>query len=57
MEQLTEPLVSVVPLQVCAEPPVPSVRVTLLPESGLPKTVSWPDKVADCPSVAVVAPV
>ena len=57
MAQLAEPVASVVALQLWAEPPDPRVRVTGLSASGLPKTLSVPERVADAPLVAVVAPV
>ena len=46
MVQLAEPVTSVVPLQLWAEPPEPEVRVTGLPASGLPKAVSVPERVS-----------
>ena len=57
MAQLAEPVALVVPLQLWAEPPEPRVRVTGLSASGLPKALSVPERVADEPLVAVVAPV
>ena len=57
MEQLTEPFTSVVPLQLWAEPPEPSVRSSVMPGSGVPNAVRVPASVADWPSVADVVPV
>ena len=36
MTQLAEPAALVVPVQLCAADPVPRVKVTVLPGSGLP---------------------
>ena len=55
--QLADPAASVVPVQLCAEPPVPRVRVTVLPGRAIPKEVRTPAKVAGWALVAVVAPV
>ena len=59
--QLAAPDTSVVAVQVCAVPPVPSVNVTVFPDSGVPadglSVVSNPDNVTGCPFTAEVSPV
>ena len=60
--QETAPDELVVPLQLCAELPEPRVRVTVLPADGShpiagSSVVSTPERVAEEPLVAAVAPV
>ena len=59
--QLTFPLASVVPLQVCSVVPDPMVNVTTLVGSGVPvvgvSVVSVPERVVGWPFTAVVSPV
>ena len=45
------------PLQCCAELPVPTVKVTVWPGSGAPLPVSVADRVGVFPLVMVVLPV
>ena len=57
MVQEAAPDELVVAVQLCAVLPVPRVRTTLWPLSGVPLLVSVDDSVTDEPFVAVVAPV
>ena len=61
MVQLAFPLASVVPLQDCAEQPVPMVKVTTFVGSGVSDVgvlvVRVPDSVVGWPLTAVVGPV
>ena len=57
MEHEATPDEFVVAVQLCAVFPVPSVRVTGWPLSGVPLLVRVDDSVTDEPLVAVVAPV
>ena len=59
--QLAAPLVLVTAVQLCCEPPEPSVKVTVRPETSVPEEGSFvvkvPDSVTGCPLVTVVGPV
>ena len=61
MVQLAAPLALDTAVQLCCEPPVPSVKVTVRPETSVPEEGSFvvkvPDSVAGCPLVTVVGPV
>src|SRR5579884_835749 len=58
MVQEAEPVASVVPEQDCAEPPEPSVKVSVRPEIGaVPSSFSTPERVSGAPFAALAGPV